>query len=559
MSLPKDMGAIEELSSSSGVVSMMKAEEVDSTMDHSSYVAVSESETEDPIEVPIEHDGGLLLTSVQSQFPSAVGLKFRNPSNRSFRGVRLAEGVLYPPEGGWGEMVYLVNTAKTQTDNKRKMEDSAQAEVSKTKRPTPQSSDLVVLNLPYHYSKENLIDYFSKHGDIAFAQIMKNTAGESRGFAFIRFVNYDDQKRVNGCHFVIDGRKVHVKKPASQAPELCKVFVGRLTAKITKEDLMEHFEQFGPVSEIFYDVGRKQYGFVTFDESSTAERALLQKAHYIKDTHVVVRPAEPVDKSKQSPQSGTTATSNVTGNNSPYSGITHSAPYTSPHHNSNASPYYSSPPQPPPFHPSGYGSSDKFAPPSPYDGYSVPSPMSTSSSIATSRPSYQPQPPPLPPINHQPMSPSGMHMPPSHPPGTGAPPADPGVFGQEMLTAMAKMMATAMSTGAFNSAVSHANVHHQQQTPGAMGLTPHHQHQHQTPPHPHPPPPMGATRMNSYDSHSSHTFRVSHQSSSSMPTQHQSPQNSAASASGAGAYRYPTVAMTNPYRSPPHDPYNNMY
>ena len=45
------MGAIEELSSSSGVVSMMKAEEVDSTMDHSSYVAVSESETEDPIEV----------------------------------------------------------------------------------------------------------------------------------------------------------------------------------------------------------------------------------------------------------------------------------------------------------------------------------------------------------------------------------------------------------------------------------------------------------------------------------------------------------------------------
>ena len=57
------------------------------------------------------------------------------------------------------------------SDNKRKMEDSAQAEVSKTKRPTPQSSDLVVLNLPYHYSKENLIDYFSKHGDIAFAQV----------------------------------------------------------------------------------------------------------------------------------------------------------------------------------------------------------------------------------------------------------------------------------------------------------------------------------------------------------------------------------------------------
>ena len=79
------------------------------------YVAISESETEDPIEVPVENEGGVLLSSVQSQFPSAVGLKFRNPNNRAFRGVRLADGVLYPPEGGWGDGVYLVNTVKTQT------------------------------------------------------------------------------------------------------------------------------------------------------------------------------------------------------------------------------------------------------------------------------------------------------------------------------------------------------------------------------------------------------------------------------------------------------------
>ena len=51
------------------------------------------------------------------------------------------------------------------------MEDSAQAEVSKTKRPTPQASDLVVLNLPYHYTKENLAEFFSKYGELSFTQV----------------------------------------------------------------------------------------------------------------------------------------------------------------------------------------------------------------------------------------------------------------------------------------------------------------------------------------------------------------------------------------------------
>ena len=60
------------------------------------------------------------------------------------------------------------------------------------------------------------------------------------------------------------------------------MFVGRLTCRITKEDLTEHFEQFGPVSEVFFDAGRKQYGFVTFEESVSAEKALMHKAHYLK-------------------------------------------------------------------------------------------------------------------------------------------------------------------------------------------------------------------------------------------------------------------------------------
>jgi len=143
------------------------------------------------------------------------------------------------------------------------------------------------------------------------------------------------------------------------------------------------------------------------------------------------------------------------------------------------------------------------------------------------------------------MSPTGMQAsaPSGHPSGL----PDPGVFGQEMLTAMAKMMATAMTTGAFNAANIHQHHQQQQQTGAHM--------QNVTPRPPRVSNPGhamgGGNRMSSFDSHSQHTFRLTH-SSSSMPTQHQN------SSSGSG-YRYPTVAMTNPYRSPPHDPYNNMY
>ena len=37
------------------------------------YVYISESETLNPIEVPVEMDGGESLSMVQSQLPSAVG------------------------------------------------------------------------------------------------------------------------------------------------------------------------------------------------------------------------------------------------------------------------------------------------------------------------------------------------------------------------------------------------------------------------------------------------------------------------------------------------------
>ncbi len=71
------------------------------------YVLVAEEENEEPIELPVEEDGTLLLTTVVAQFAGASGLKFRNPETNAWRGVRVADGRLYPCEEVWGNYTYI--------------------------------------------------------------------------------------------------------------------------------------------------------------------------------------------------------------------------------------------------------------------------------------------------------------------------------------------------------------------------------------------------------------------------------------------------------------------
>lgn len=73
------------------------------------YVQVAEEEGDETIELPIEDDGTLLLSTLQAQFVGTSGLKYRNPVTNATRGIRLSEGRLHPPidEDGWGAQIYL--------------------------------------------------------------------------------------------------------------------------------------------------------------------------------------------------------------------------------------------------------------------------------------------------------------------------------------------------------------------------------------------------------------------------------------------------------------------
>ena len=74
----------------------------------SSFIRVVEKEgSEQVMELPVENNGTMLLTTIQAQFPRAIGLKYKSESG-AWRGVRAAGDALDPPLDGWGQIDYVV-------------------------------------------------------------------------------------------------------------------------------------------------------------------------------------------------------------------------------------------------------------------------------------------------------------------------------------------------------------------------------------------------------------------------------------------------------------------
>ncbi|VDP14342.1 unnamed protein product [Soboliphyme baturini] len=57
---------------------------------------------------PLENDGTLLLSTIQSQIPWAAGLWYMPAESNCRRAIRLdsASGRLFPPNNGWGDRIY---------------------------------------------------------------------------------------------------------------------------------------------------------------------------------------------------------------------------------------------------------------------------------------------------------------------------------------------------------------------------------------------------------------------------------------------------------------------
>jgi len=246
----------------------------------------------------VETDDTVLLSSLSAQFPGACGLKYRHPETRTLRGVRLVEERLVAPDEGW-DFDFFCTFPKN--DGKRKSNDLLESSTHKTKRMDVyrRCSDLIVLGLPWKTTEEELKEHFGMYGEVVMAQIKKDlTTGSSRGFGFIRFDDYEVQKRVLSIRHVIDGRTCDVKVPNSKSSDASgstqsgKIFVGRTTEELTIHDLREYFEKFGEVTDVFIPKPFRAFAFVTFQDPEVA-RTLCGEDHIIKGASVNISNANP--------------------------------------------------------------------------------------------------------------------------------------------------------------------------------------------------------------------------------------------------------------------------
>uniref|UniRef100_A0A8C7CK09 TAR DNA-binding protein 43 n=1 Tax=Oncorhynchus kisutch TaxID=8019 RepID=A0A8C7CK09_ONCKI len=267
------------------------------------YIRVAEEENEEPMEIPSEDDGTVLLSTVAAQFPGACGLRFRSPVSQCMRGVRLVEGILHAPENGWGNLVYVVNYPK---DNKRKMDEIDASSAVKMKRGDMKTSDLIVLGLPWKTSEQDLKDYFSTFGEVIMVQVKRDVkTGNSKGFGFVRFTEYETQDKVISQRHMIDGRWCDCKLPNSkvgQGPDepmrSRKVFVGRCTEDISADELRQFFMQYGEVTDVFIPKPFRAFAFVSFADDQVAS-SLCGEDLIIKGVSVHISNAEPKHGSRQ--------------------------------------------------------------------------------------------------------------------------------------------------------------------------------------------------------------------------------------------------------------------
>lgn len=240
------------------------------------YVVVSAGEHDEPIELPAEEDGSLLLSTVAAQFAGACGLKYR--CGGRLRGLRAADARVLPPAEGWAAHRYWCAFPR------------------EAPRARPRCSDLIVLGLPWRTGEDAVREYFSAFGELLMVQVKRDArTGLSKGFGFVKFAEYEAQLRALGRRHMIDGRWCDVRIPNSRdggAAHERKVFVGRCTESLTADDLREYFGAFGQVTDVFVPKPFRAFSFVTFLEPEVAQ-SLCGQDHIIKGVSVNISTASP--------------------------------------------------------------------------------------------------------------------------------------------------------------------------------------------------------------------------------------------------------------------------
>jgi len=268
----------------------------------SDWVAICESEGAQPVEIETEEDGSLPLGSVSAHFPGATTLKYRAPGGTAYRGVKMKEEVLFPPTGGWAAAPLYIAVNPTAEATKRKREEEGAASQSytspaKAARPMydeddAECRDMILLGMKPSTTEAEVREYFKDKADVQFCQMKKSKDGQT-GYAFVKFGEKEKEKSLRRQKHTIDGRECTLKIPDSrQGPAEKvgnrKVYVSYHDESLTKDEMRQHFEQFGEVEDMFVPSPWRHFAFVTFSSAQVAQ-SLIGKEHNVRGVSLLMK------------------------------------------------------------------------------------------------------------------------------------------------------------------------------------------------------------------------------------------------------------------------------
>ncbi|KAH8417720.1 hypothetical protein KR222_004819 [Zaprionus bogoriensis] len=177
---------------------------------------------------------------------------------------------------------------------------------------------IFVGGLSINTTAETMRQFFCQFGELADAVVMRDPiSNRSRGFGFITYVDPESVENVQRARpHIIDSKTVDTKRAfprhefnraVGQMGDITsnKIFLGGLKDCHDENSLREYFAQFGKISSIKVlldkETGRKRgFGFLEFEDTASAGRALVQGKHSINFVTVEVKKSTQVsDGSKR--------------------------------------------------------------------------------------------------------------------------------------------------------------------------------------------------------------------------------------------------------------------
>ncbi|KAF7638690.1 RRM domain-containing protein, partial [Meloidogyne graminicola] len=320
------------------------------------FVLVLDPNDNDPVEILLSKDGTLPIASLDHAFPGAHGLKYKNPNtggkrivsyvyidvktetieNETTFNLKRKHEELIENKNNNNKVFKKNNSLVEEVVEKSNIEKVVNEEIkdftvnvnSKEELiskslvkignfefpPTVAGkvpSDLVIFGLPYDLEEKTLKDYFEQFGAVEYLEIKRKPDQTSRGFAFVRMVNYIDQIRaLSVSTHNIGGRECILKLSVtdkgrgsgfydniSAQPRL---YVGALAGDVGRDHLREYlidhlhrFDKRSAILEMFYPNPFRHFAFVTVTTSLAARELLRQRDFFIEGHYFMLTLAMP--------------------------------------------------------------------------------------------------------------------------------------------------------------------------------------------------------------------------------------------------------------------------